>query len=369
MSKEELLCLEGAMEVKPDQNYTGVIRSSELIEKFDKRWIPNYQRVRVPSKKKINSLIEIFKSNSPLEAIVLGIQGSYDHDRRKSAAVFEGRVSVIDGQQRLWALVDSGVENILVKVDIHLNIEPEKEIALFHQLNKDGTDLTFGELAKSVPGSFADLVRLYLKKKDLLPFHLLVNGNNGGMSLSMFCPIIYLTHKKVILNTLYASSPSGKRSMNFLSENHPDKDVAMVQFAVKNMMEAYVEHFGAYNNKADAYKRSFFLAWNRLIINQFLTPEGKVEYGKFKQKMMEAPVKIMNDAMTKQVLRTGGDQAIMLIYDLIVEHLNHKLALDSGRRLPLLNQIGFVEDSFTYKKAHKNESNVLERNVNIVNRG
>lgn len=142
---------------------TGVVSSDELIEKFSESWIPHYQRERVLNKRKINSLKAIFLSGGKIDSIKINRIGEYAKEGRQ--AIISGSFRVIDGQQRLWALKESGAKGLKIPVELYLNIPEPEEIKLFHQFNRDPSKLTFGELAKSTGGSFASVVSRVIKDK------------------------------------------------------------------------------------------------------------------------------------------------------------------------------------------------------------
>src|ERR1019366_95685 len=203
----DLLYFDGVV-VVANSRLTGTILSDDLINSFRKSWVPPYQRERVPSTKKINSLIDIFRNNKPIEAITLGLQGTYDFDKKSGDGILEGDINAIDGQQRLFALQDSKATGIKVKVEIYLNLPRDEEISLFHQLNKDGTALTFGDLAKSTPGSYGDVVRWLLKSKNQLTLPTSVNAGKGGVHLALLAPLLYLIQRKFKHKLLRPSFPT-----------------------------------------------------------------------------------------------------------------------------------------------------------------
>lgn len=334
MSAVHLLSFEGVA-VSSDF-LVGTIPSRELIAKFGKSWLPWYQRDRVLSTKKIASLKEIFKANKKIDSIKLNLLGQHTVGKKHGEALIEGEFHVIDGQQRLWALQESNVLDIRIPIELYLNIPMPEEVRLFHQFNNEGTDLSFGELAKSAQGELADTVRAYLKRKNAMAIPISVNGNRDTIGLPRLCPVMYRSHRKMFRGVFVKSGVQGKILLRFLEAPIDKSEVAMLMFAVKNILQVTVDLFGSFDKKATAYKRTFFQAWTVVVINNFLSDDGKVSYGKFSGKVKEIPDKVINNSFVREVVKTGGESAFSLLYDEIVKHLNHKLK--SGH-LPLFNEL------------------------------
>jgi hypothetical protein len=303
---------------------SGRLQSKDLVKNFSKDWLPWYQREKILNKSKINRLKEIFVKGDHIDAIQLNFIGKYDYDERKCEAVLNGKFNVIDGQQRLWALKETGVLNRAIPVELYLNLPIEEEIKLFHRYNRDGTKLTFGELAKSTTGSFADLVRKLLKSKSM-PVTITVNSNKVGVNLSVTCQLIFYI-QRTLAGRDVKTRATGKRLLRFLSESHPDRNVLMVEFVLKKLMEEYCRVFGDFDAAATAYKRIVFIVWNIVMIDNFLTTEGKIDYGRFETKIEEAAKRLIRNSRLLEIVGTNGGEAVVPeIYNMIVSFLNYKL--------------------------------------------
>jgi hypothetical protein len=319
----DLLYFDG-VSISKDQ-MSGAISSDQLIKAFNKDWIPFYQRGRVMSKKKIQSLIGIYKSKGKIDSIKLNLEGEYTYDKKRGEALLEGQFSVIDGQQRLWSLMESKVTDIKIPVELYLNLSQEEQIRLFQQYNKEPTKLTIGELAKSSNGPVAQAVRPLLNKKDSIPIRLSINASAEKLSLATFSQIVYQVHRRLYRDLKIMNVPSGKTLLKFLDDpSYPGVEVALSIFGARQILQASVDVFGAYDAKASVYRRAFFTAWFQLLINNFMGTSGKVEFGKFKSKIKEIPT-LSQNAQIRELIRSGGTGANELIYNKMVDHLNFKL--------------------------------------------
>jgi hypothetical protein len=322
--------------LRPDQ-MSGFISSDQLIDKFNKSWIMWYQRGRVPSQQKIMGLRSVFTSKGHIDSIKINLVGELTLDKKRGDALLQGEFHVIDGQQRLYALKESGVRDMNMPVELYLNISMTEEVKLFHQFNKDQTKLKFGELAKSTSGPFGDSVRALLNRKDSLAMPLSINGSPTAINLSTFCPMVHCTHRRIFRDFKITNQSAGKPLLSFLADaSIPKDEVAITMYAARNVVAEAVNLFGKYDSKATAYRRSFFTAWYMVVIHNFLNGSGKVDYGKFKAKMKDVGDKVLLNARVREIVKVGGEGAADFIYDVIIEHLNHKL---KDGRLPLLQEI------------------------------
>lgn len=320
----QLLYFNGVAVAK--DSMTGVISSEQLIAQFGSNWIPAYQRGRVLSASKIRALTEIFKNYGPrkIDSIKLNIDGDCTIEKKTGEAILEGTISVIDGQQRLYALKESKVTGILLPVELYINLPVEEQIKLFHQFNKEGTQLSFGELAKSAIGPFSEPLRALLRRKTTA-IPLSINGNRHNMGLALFCPITHQCHRRLFRDVQLVAQSSGKSLLKFLEAPTPDHEVNLALYAAKNILAASVDIFGTYDNKATVYHRSFYLAFASVIINNFMESSGKVNFGKFKTKVKEIPEVLAMNAQIKEIVRGGGSGVVELLYNEIIDHLNFKL--------------------------------------------
>lgn len=304
-----------------DDRRVGFIQASELVKHFGPSWIPYYQRERVQRREKIIALTDIFKRGAPIDSIKLNLIGTVDQDGKE--ALLDGDMHVIDGQQRLWALKESGATDYKMPVELYINLPMEKEVELFHQFNDKGTDLSFGDLARSYAGPVADLLRRLIKSKRT-PIPMIFNNPKLGLNPSMMAPIMYLSYKKLMQQLTLKGIPSAGRLKQFLQMNEETFSVELLEFAVRNLLQKYVDLFGSFDHRAACYRRSVFLAWNHVVINNFLTPMGKIDFGKHAKKAEQAP-SILRNSRAIELFSTGGTATEIELYDLFIEHFNYKL--------------------------------------------
>lgn len=312
-----------------DNQMIGYINSEELNAGFNNEWIPSYQRDRIMRTRKIESLIKIYKEKKPIDAVKLNLIGNVNIE--KDEAILDGHFHIIDGQQRLWALKDSNVKDYRMPVELYVNLPIEDEVRLFHQFNSDGTKLTFGELAKSYQGPMADLVRRLLNsKKTMFPTPLSINGSKPGLSLSTFVPIMYLVHRKLLRDTMLLRPASGKLLKTFLQDKSVVKsELDIVEFSLRNLAEDFVQIFGEYDSRAIAYRRSFYIAWNHVVINNFLQKTGRTSYDRFEGKV-DTIRTFLKNSHVQDMISAGTDSDIRRLYDELIDYFNHKL---KGNRL------------------------------------
>jgi hypothetical protein len=300
----------------------GYINSKELIQGFKEEWIPAYQRERILRRKKINALVDIYRKGLPIDSVKLNLIGKTQ--RGTDDFVLDGEFHVIDGQQRIWALKDSGVLDYKLPVELYVNIDLNEEIRLFHQFNSEPSKLTFGELAKSYTGPIADLIRQQMttgRKNMALP--LSVNSTANGLTLSTYCPVVLWISRKLSSGAFLESVPTGRRLKNFLQEDHDPRQILLIDFAVRNFLKQTAEIFGDYDHKATAYRRGFFLAWSHVVINNFLDTKGTFDFGKFENKIEGLHGLLRNSRMKEMLSASTMNHG--LIYNMIIEVLNHKL--------------------------------------------
>lgn len=309
-----------------ENQMNGFITSDQIVDNFDKSWLPYYQRERVPSPKKIRELINIFQSKGKIDSIKINLIGEYNFDKKRGDALLEGLFHLIDGQQRCWSLKDSKVRDIRIPVELYLNLPDEEARKLFQQYNKDATKLTFGEYAKSANGVFGIAIRELLRKKGATAIPLTINGKISSMGLSGFCPLVYSIHRRLYRDLKVMRTSHGKDLLKFLEDQTYDpKEVAISLYAARKILQASVETFGTYDSKATAYRRSFFQAWCQVVIHNFLTGSGNIDVGKFRTKIRDIPTKLVVNAQVKELVANGGDVSADILYDKVVDHLNYKL--------------------------------------------
>jgi hypothetical protein len=298
---------------------TGVISSAELVEKFNQTWIPFYQRERVMRKKKINALKAVFQTGGKIDSIKLNLIGDYIKEGRQ--AILSGTFRTIDGQQRLWALKESGVKNILIPVELYINIPEQEEVKLFHQFNREASQLLLGDLLKSTSGQFADWGRRVVKDSSY-PIKVNINSRATGINLGLYASILHMVHRRLLLKTYMRQAASGNHLITMFEAELPIRDVAMTEYGVKNILKHTVQIFGEYDSKALCYTRRFFLAWCLFVTRYFMTDGGVVSFKKYQTKIETLP-NLLNNSRMRELLNSGSPDQRDIIQKL-VEHFNYK---------------------------------------------
>lgn len=296
----------------------GYITSAELIRDFGPEWMLPYQRERVSRRTKITALTKIFTDHEPIDAIKLNLIGSVQQDGRE--AILEGSLHVIDGQQRLWALKESGVTDFRMPVELYLNLSYDQEVRLFHQFNDDGTDLSFGDLCRSFQGPMAEMFRKLVKSKTF-PVKLAHNNSKVGMTPSMFLPVMDYAYRRMFKREVVITTRSGKELKRFLQAEYSPREVEVVEFVTRNVVAGFVSRFGTYDCRAMAYRRSWFQAWCHLVIDHFVTDTGQVSFGTRKEKV-QGLHSLLQNARVRELM---SQPSHVEIYDIMVDHLNHKV--------------------------------------------
>lgn len=319
-----------------DNRLSGFISGKELISNFDARvYFPKYQRERIRSTLKINQLKEIFQNNGRIDPITLNLLGDYRENNYSIS--LSGDIHVIDGQQRLYALRDVDAVDYNMPVFIHYNLDEPEEIKLFHQLNSKRTNLSFGELAKSCTGAFANVFRAALKSRKIA-INVVIRGNKGGMNASIYTNLLYWAHTKIFREETIKSITVGKSALRFLSLDIPEKEAQITGYAVQSILENYVDVFGTFDKSAMPYRRSFFLAWNHVVIDNFINKIGHVNFRKFKTKIGQVD-KLLRNAYLRELVSASGDSQNFMVYNMIVEHMNKSMRSDKLTKLGLASTI------------------------------
>lgn len=321
-----------------ENSMTGTILSDEIIDNFDKSWIDWYQRGRVMRSAKIKELTNIWKNNGDIGSITLNLIGDYIVE--EDEGLLEGTFHIVDGQQRILALLDANARGFRVKVELYINLTEEQEVGLFQQ-QKKATALSFGDFVKSAQGSYADVTYKLLKKK-IYPIPVVVNPSKCGVAFGVVCPIFHVVHKKIIDRLDLKELRQGKQLLSFFENVYDSKDVEIVEFAVKNIFESFVSIFGEFDNRARAYSRGFHLAWCAVVTKHFLTPTGKVDFGKFNNRMYDMPDILFTNSAFLELLRCSTTANIFDMRREIICYLNHKL--QSGR-LPVPARQAYSDNS------------------------
>ena len=329
-----------------ENQLSGFITSDQLVKKFDKSWLPYYQRERVGRAKKISSLVNLFKAKGKIDSVTINVVGEFNYDGRKNEGILEGPFHVIDGQQRLWALQESKVTDLNIPVVLYVNLSDADAKLLFHQLNKEATKLTNGELAKSADGVFGVAARDLMRKKGSTAIPISINGSVTTLGLNLFGALLYTIHRRLYRDLKIMRAAHGKSLLQFFEDKtYPENEVRMTIFAARKLLEQAVLTFGVYDSKATPYRRSFFHAWCHVIIHNFLLENGSIETGKFRVKIRDIQSKLVLNAQIRELVSMGGDGAVDLLYNRVVDHLNHKL---KGGHIPRTDEIVHSEKALQH---------------------
>lgn len=338
---------------------TGIISSDELIDNFSEAWIPAYQRDRVMNKKKIESLKEVFLTGGKIDSIKLNLVGEYLKDGRQ--AILSGHLRTIDGQQRLWALKESGARGFNMPVELYLNIPHDEEVDLFHQFNRDSSRLTVGDLVKSTRGTFGQMVSGRVLKDKSYPIRVNVNSRTNGISLSQYGSLLYLVHRHIYLKTDMVKMPTGKRIIGFMEDEYPAHEAQITEYGARTVLSAMVKIFGSYDSKALAYTRIFMSAFSNVVVSNFMTDTGQIAFGPFKLKALELR-KLLSNARTRELLTSNTEG---LLYNEIVRFFNYKM---KNHKLPFLEE-RTVGDSEELRKFRTARSTAVQNKQREASRG
>lgn len=305
--------------------WIGFFNSSELITKFSSQWIPEYQRDRVMIKSKIEDLKKLYSAGSSIGSIKVAFIGDVVRGDSGRTASLNGKFSVIDGQQRLYALQESKAKGIRIPVEVFLNMREDEEIKLFNQYNTKATRLKSGDIVKSCSGSFGTLNKKILKY-DTLPIKVSVNKSKVALPLASLCRLEYMIHKKLNSKVKQDSlvRPNADQIHKFLSDSFLNEVVLQNEFALKNLLQEYVEKFGEFDNRSTAYMRTFFFAWQTMVVQNFLMGSGQIDFSKFKNKAKQVSVQAVKSSRIKELCSGGGDLAHSEVYKILIDLMNFR---------------------------------------------
>jgi len=304
----------------PDKStIVGWVQSREIIDQFTRDVFPAYQRDRVNRKKKINDLKNVINRGETLPAVSLNLIGSVR--KVTDGFNFEGDVHVIDGQQRICAMVDAGKPDYLLCVQAYVNLPYEVEVKKFQDLNTKGTKLPFGYLVRSIVGPSAELVRKFARR-GVSPLPIAVHDRKKGITFGWLAPIVQLLYMKLMQRKVRLKYANSAEVASFLADGSSDGRLSVVEFATRNLLSEYARIFGSYDHKALAYSRSMFMSIGLVIIHNFVTREGRIEYRGFRAKMNNA-ADFLSNAYVRQLVTAGGSGGSNdLVYDEFIRYLN-----------------------------------------------
>lgn len=310
---------------------SGFIKASE----FKKNWEPEtlfqwYQRARVEKKRKIESLKETFKNNGRIDGITVNLIGDFE-DKGDGKIVLKGALHVVDGQQRLCALVESDCDYSLPVV-VHYNLTMEQEVDLFEKLNRTQTKLSTGEHVNTCKGPFADRFREVLNSSRY-PLKVTLRGSAGGLSASAWCALLHWAHHR-LNGVRFSQQVSGGNLVKFMEKDVTETESNKAAVVVRRLLEKFVEIYGTYSPESIAYTRGFMMCWCHVVINNFVTSSCSLDTRGFEGKLDMR--KLLHNSYVRELI--GGSTTHPLLYDAMVKHLNHKKRTE---RLPNFN--GVVE--------------------------
>lgn len=298
----------------------GFIKSKDFLSIFNRNqsFIPWFQRDRIETPTKINSLKDVFAAKKKIDPITINLRG--DFRELKSCIKLDGELRIIDGQQRCMALKESGVEDYDLPVIVHYNLTEDQEIDLFHRLQKS-TRLSFGEQAKSLKGPLADMFRTVLKSRNH-PIPISLRGNHKyGMSASAYCSILHWVWEKHSLGSVFASVRRGKDLITLLVTDMSKREAEIVEFKTRKVLKEYVKIFGTYDSTATVYNRSFMLAFCHIMVAHFMDKDGKISYHGFSGKIKDID-RLLTNAGFREVMRGTSDANHAYLCNEIIKYLN-----------------------------------------------
>lgn len=301
-----------------DTKLMGTITSGELIDNFQKTWIPKYQRERKRSKKKIKELIQIYETHDHLDALRINLLGEYAREGRYY--LLDGSLHFIDGQQRLLALIDSGVRDYKVPVELYVNLEYDEELRLYRQFNEKATKLTFAEQVKAYESPLSEHLRKVAIQKSRYPIQVSLNRRTG-VTYFMFCALMFWIHRRMFVMQTFDTIPTTADLRTFMDKQYSSREAQQIEFAVRNMLDLFRQVFGEYDYKSDAYRQAFLLGWCHVMIDKFLdNSTGKYDLrgaDKFKRRSL------IDNSYIKQLARDSNRNiGHRRLYDEIVKFFN-----------------------------------------------
>lgn len=296
----------------------GFIKSGDILSNMDEKWIPSYQRERVDNRNKVLGIMAMYNER-PNEAPPVRISFTGKIEADKKEAILDGKFSIIDGQQRLLALRDSGNKNVSVAVQLYINIAVGDEVRMF-QAQKHQSKLTFGDYANSLNCPAGAWLRKWLTK-NTLPIRVSANPSANSLGLNLVCAIYRYCYRRMIDKTNVKTSVHGKGLISFLENLQDDKTkLSLVEYGLSNILKEYLRIFGEFDPRAAAYKRSFMLACCHLFVDAFITDSGHLNFGIHEKKTNAIPEIFRSSKMREMITNNERESTI---YDEIVDFINH----------------------------------------------
>lgn len=338
--------------VTKENELSGVISSSEIILHFSDAWIPGYQRQRLKNSNKISALKNVFIENKSINAVQFQFKGKITKSKADPTdMILDGDLEVMDGQQRIYALYESGVETYMLPVQIYINREKEEEVEMFHRYNTS-TSLNLADYMLSFNGPMAKFIQRQMKKTPKSdPNHIPLSrtGNASGLAVGTGGVLLFWSYYHMICMEPSRIIPRTKAlKVFFQDETISDTESKLTAFAYQNLCNTFVSVFGEFDHSASAYKRAFFLAWNLLMVRNFMDRTGHIDIRKFKAKAMAINTELFDKAKFKEIKLGFSDESIEQIYDMLIRHFNHKLQKD---HLPKFAELLEKHDELVYQQA------------------
>lgn len=327
-----------------ENELTGVVNSAEIINNFTDVWIPGYQRQRLNNSSKVVSLKRVFTEGKSINAVQWQFKGTIIKSKADpNDMILDGEIEVMDGQQRTYALFDSGVINYQLPVQIYINREKEEQIEQFHRYNTT-TALNLADFMLSFEGLAAKFIQKQMKKSPKVDpdtqIPLSRTGNNSGLAVGTGGVLLFWAYYRTVgLEQPGRLIPRTKYLKTFFQdETITDSEMRLAAFAYQNLCKNFIEFFGSFDHSSSAYKRAFFLAWNLLVVRNFMSPTGHIEMRRFKSKGHSVKSELFGTAKFKEIKLGFSDESIEAVYDMLVRHFNYKIQKDPLAKFAEINE-------------------------------
>lgn len=351
---------------KDERVMNGYIVSNQIVLNFNQKWIPDYQRERLMRRNKIYGLKKIFSENKVIDSVKLHLKGQVKETSTKDDYTLSGELTILDGQQRITALYETGVENYVLPVELYINCDREKLIERFRNYNGAGTLLSMGDYVASFSGPMARLLQKAMKErdKDQSEWSIPINrtGNKYGLSAATGAALLYWCHYHMKKTEPDMIIPKTRHIKNFLDDKTiTERETALASFGLKNLCNMFTETFGTFDHSDISYKRIFFMAFNLVVVRNLMLPNGSISNKRFSLKIKNMRKDLFNTARFKELLATGvGDPIIEQMYDLIIQYFNRGLHDD---RLPKYHEVlEQHEEIVRLRQADMREKRINQKN-------
>lgn len=324
-----------------DDRLIGYISSKQIVENFGPSWLPEYQRGRIESRKKINALKKIFVEHKNIDSIKINLADG-DWTTAGKLLTLTGHVHLIDGQQRVCALSESGVIDFNVPVEVYVGLSYSEELKLFHQFNEKATKLSLAELLRSYESLWSDLLRRVLKVRSL-PMKVTTGVKQSGISAIQYCTLLYWVASSMLGRQSQVRVPMSSTLKKFMRDSQPRvPEVQIVEVAVRRILQSYVATFGDFDYAATAYKRPVLLAWCHILVDNFLCANGTLDFDGFEKKIHDGS-RIVSNALLQEYARDTTTYGHYKMYNYLVDKYFNK----NVRKGALLAKIEFTDEDLS----------------------